>query len=171
MIIPKGKVRFPLSDLAVGEHEIRINAWDIANNNSEGFTQFTVVESEKVALERVLNYPNPFTTNTCFMFQHNMGSQDLDVLVSIYTISGRLVKTIETRVYSEGFKLGRENCIEWDGNDDFGDPLAKGTYIYKVKVRANGMVTANSGKDDAPATTTGEILKGESSFEKLVILK
>jgi hypothetical protein len=166
----KGKVRFPLSDLAVGEHEIRINAWDIANNNSEGFTKFTVVESEKVALERVLNYPNPFTTNTCFMFQHNMGSQDLDVLVSIYTISGRLVKTIETRVYSEGFELGRENCIEWNGNDDFGDPLAKGTYIYKVKVRANGMVTANGGKDDSPATT-GEVLKGESGFERLVILK
>lgn len=166
----KGKVRFPLSDLEVGEHEIRVNAWDISNNNSEGFTSFTVVESERVALERVLNYPNPFTTSTCFMFQHNMGSQDLDVLVSIYTISGRLVKTIETRVFSEGFELGRENCIEWDGNDDFGDPLAKGTYIYKVKVRANGIVTANSGKDDSPATTS-EVLKGESSFEKLVILK
>ena len=168
----KGKVRFPLKDLEVGEHEIKVTAWDVANNDAEGLTKFVVVEDEKLALERVLNYPNPFTSNTCFMFQHNMGAQDLDVLVNIYTVSGRLVKTIEQRIFSEGYELSRNDCVEWDGRDDFGDPLAKGVYIYKVKVRATGITQNIGGDNKNEATTTSDsMLTGESDFERLVILK
>ncbi len=153
----RGEVRFPLRDLAVGRHEIRVTAWDVANNASQGYTEFLVVEDEKVVLDHVLNYPNPFTTSTCFFFEHNLHGQDLDILVQIYTVSGRLVKSIEQRIFSPGDRLSRDNCIAWDGRDDFGEPLAKGVYLYKVKVRSAG---------------SGEtLLEGESDFEKLVILK
>ncbi len=153
----KGEARFPLSKLAEGRHEVKITAWDIANNSSEGFTEFIVASSEELALKQVLNYPNPFTTSTCFMFEHNFHGQELDVLIHIYTVSGRLVKTLEERIFSEGDRLSRENCLRWDGRDDYGDPLAKGIYLYKVKVRS---------------VNTGNItLEGQSDFEKLVILK
>jgi hypothetical protein len=152
----KGEVRFPLSNLAEGLHEIKVTAWDIANNVSEGYTEFLVVTSAEVALEHVLNYPNPFTNSTCFMFEHGRAGQELDVLVQIYTVSGRLVKTLEERIFSVGDRLSRDNCLQWDGTDDFGDPLAKGVYLYKVKVR----------------NQLGEAVQsGESEFEKLVILK
>lgn len=152
----KGEVRFPLSGLAEGLHEIKVTAWDIANNVSEGYTEFLVVTSAEVALEHVLNYPNPFTTSTCFMFEHGRAGQELDVMVQIYTVSGRLVKTLEERIFSAGDRLSRDNCLQWDGTDYFGDPLAKGVYLYKVKVR----------------NQLGEAVQsGESEFEKLVILK
>jgi flagellar hook assembly protein FlgD len=134
-----------------------VRAWDIANNPSEGFTEFVVVTSEEMALSHVLNYPNPFTTSTCFMFEHNQAAVDLDVMVQIYTVSGRLIKTLEERIISATGRLGNDNCLQWDGRDDYGDPLAKGVYIYKVKVKS-----ANGGDFE---------LKGESDFEKLVILK
>ncbi|MEK7256688.1 MAG: type IX secretion system sortase PorU, partial [Bacteroidota bacterium] len=153
----KGEVRYPLYNLAEGRHEIKVNAWDIANNPAEGFTEFVVVTSEKLALEHVLNYPNPFTTSTCFMFELSQKGVELDVLVQIYTVSGRLIKTLEERIIAAGSRLGRGNCVEWNGRDEFGEPLAKGVYLYKVKVRS-----ANTGE------TT---LQGESDFEKLVILK
>lgn len=151
----KGLVRYPMSKLPEGRHRIRVKAWDVSNNSGEGLTEFIVASSEGIALRRVLNYPNPFTDNTCFQFDHNMAGQQLDVLVQIYTVSGRLVKTIDHTMFSDG-ALRRDDCIHWDGRDDFGDRLANGVYLYKVKVRAN----AGTGN-----------LNGESEFEKLVILK
>lgn len=139
--------------LEEGRHQIRVSAWDVANNNSEGFTEFVVASSEGIALEHVLNFPNPFTDQTCFQFDHNFENVSLDVLVQIYTISGRLVKTIEASMLSDG-ALRRDDCIQWDGRDDYGDRLGRGVYLYKVKVRAPDLD-----------------LKGESDFSKLVILK
>ena len=153
----KGEVRYPLYTLAEGRHQIKVQAWDIANNPAEGYTEFLVVTSAEVALKHVLNYPNPFTTSTCFMFEHNQAGQDLDIMVQIYTVSGRLIKTLEERINSTGYRLGSGDCIQWDGRDDYGDPLAKGVYVYKVKVRS--------------ANTGDVLLEGESDFEKLVILK
>jgi hypothetical protein len=48
------------------------------------------------------------------------------------TVSGKLVRSINEMVKTEGF---RSQGIPWDGRDDFGDQLAKGVYIYTVKVR------------------------------------
>lgn len=152
----QGRVRYPLYKLAEGRHEVKVIAWDIANNASQGYTEFIVANSGKVALSHVLNYPNPFTDRTCFQFDHNLANQQMDVLIQIFTISGRLVKTLEQNMLSDG-TIRRDDCIEWDGHDDYGDRLARGVYLYKVKVRAG-----STGIDN---------LKGESEFEKLVILK
>ena len=152
----KGTVRFPLKDIEPGIHEIKVKAWDSANNSAEGSTEFIVAESAAIALTNVLNYPNPFVNRTCFMFDHNQAG-DIDVLVSIYTVAGRLVKTIEERIDGATGKVTRENCLEWDGKDDFGDDLAQGVYLYKVRLR-NSSTGVISGKK-------------ESEFEKLVIIK
>lgn len=148
----KGTVRFPLKDLSPGTHQIKVKAWDIFNNSSEGLTEFIVATSEKIALERILNYPNPFTTSTTFQFVHNLTpGQLLDVQIRIFTISGRLVKTIEEQVVSEGNTV---RGITWDGRDEYGGHLARGVYVYKVNIRPQ----------DSSRT-------GNSGFEKLVILK
>ena len=153
----RGEVRFPMAELEEGRHTIRVRAWDVANNSAEGYTEFIVAGSAEVALKHVLNYPNPFVNATCFQFEHNMENQELDVQVDVYTVSGRLVKTLEQRIISEGSRLSNGNCIQWDGRDDFGDPLAKGVYLYKVRVEA-----LNTGEAE---------IKGESEFQKLVILR
>jgi len=152
----RGTVRYPLAKLAEGRHTMRVKAWDVANNSAEGYTEFIVAASEQIALEHVLNYPNPFTDRTCFQFDHNMAGQELDVLIQIYTISGRLVKSLEHMMVSDG-AMRLDDCIDWDGRDDYGDRLARGVYLYKVKVRSR--LTGNN------------TLNGESDFEKLVILK
>ncbi|MCB9294712.1 MAG: type IX secretion system sortase PorU [Lewinellaceae bacterium] len=152
----RGTVRYPLSKLPEGRHSIRVKAWDVANNSSEGYTEFVVAASEEVALERVLNYPNPFTDWTCFQFDHNLPNQELEVLIQVFAVSGRLVKTIEASVFSDG-AIRRDDCIGWDGRDDYGGRLARGVYLYKVKVRASN--------------TGNMLLSGQSAFEKLVILK
>ncbi len=153
----KGEVRYPLSKLEEGRHAIRVKAWDIANNSAEGYTEFVVASSGKIALKHVLNYPNPFIDNTCFQFEHNLAEVEMDVLIHIFTVSGRLIKTIEERILPAGYILAGNDCIKWDGKDDFGDQLARGVYLYKVNLR-----TVNTGSTE---------INGESSFEKLVLLK
>ena len=92
-----------------------------------------VVGDESLTLKNVLNYPNPFVSYTQFWFTHNRPFEPLDVQVQILTITGKIVKTINQSVLTEGF-LSRE--ITWDGKDDFGDKIGKGVYIYKLTVKS-----------------------------------
>lgn len=152
----KGQAIYPLRNLSAGRHTLQVKGWDVANNSGDGFTEFVVAESGKAALAHVLNYPNPFTTNTYFQFEHNLAGQVLDVQVNIFSVSGRLVKTIQQTVLNnDGYRVSSE--IQWDGNDEYGDPLARGVYLYRVKVRGT----------DASGTSN----TAQSDFEKLVILK
>ncbi len=48
----------------------------------------------KVALDHVLNYPNPFVNRTTFQFDHNKSGQNLKVQVVIMTVSGKIVKPL-----------------------------------------------------------------------------
>ena len=144
-----GKVLYQLKDLSEGRHTLSLKAWDIYNNSSDAYTEFIVAESASLALSNLLNYPNPFTTKTRFMFDLNVCCQLLTVEIRIFTVSGKLVKCLNKYVSSDGFHVDN---IEWDGRDDFGDPIGKGTYIYKVNVK----------------TQEGETV---DAIEKLVILK
>ncbi len=127
-----GEVRYQFQGLSPGKHTLEMKVWDVNNNSGTAKLEFIVQEKEVPMLEHVYNYPNPFTTRTSFMFEHNQSCNQLDVQVQIYTISGRLVKTIQQQVKTQGF---RSEGIEWDGKDDFGDQLAKGVYVYRLKVK------------------------------------
>jgi hypothetical protein len=127
-----GEVRYQFQGLSAGKHTLELKVWDVNNNSGTAKLEFIVQEKEVPMLAHVYNYPNPFTTRTSFMFEHNQSCNQLDVQVQVYTISGRLVKTIQQQVKTQGF---RSEGIEWDGKDDFGDQLAKGVYVYRLKVK------------------------------------
>lgn len=144
-----GSIEYPFSQLEEGNHSIKLKAWDVYNNSSEEYLEFVVAKSAKLALRNVLNYPNPFTNFTFFHFEHNQPGSQIDIIIQIFTISGRLVKTIETSSFSQGYK---PEPIPWNGLDDYGDNIGRGVYLYRVKIRSeNGQVA--------------------EKYEKLVILK
>ncbi len=134
-----GTVRYQMNEQGIGKHTLMLRAWDINNNHAEKEITFEVVSDEKLTLSHVLNYPNPFTTHTDFYFEHNRSGGIFDIQVQIYTISGKLLKTIHDTQYLEG---NRSNPISWDGLDDFGDKIGKGVYMYRLRVREQGMETA-----------------------------
>ncbi len=145
----KGEVRYPFSNLAIGNHNLTVKAWDIYDQSTVANTEFVVTNNAKLALNHVFNYPNPFTTHTEFMFEHNMPCSELNVSIQIYSVSGKLVKNIFQQVQTTGYRV---DGIAWDGLDDYGSPIGKGVYVYKVTVRdANGDVA--------------------NKFEKLVVLR
>jgi hypothetical protein len=128
-----GTIRYPFSKLEDGKHTLSLRAWDVYNNSSTEMIEFVVAESANLALQNVLNYPNPFTTYTRFMFEHNKPCETLNVMIQVFTVSGRVIKTLESVVLCDGF---RSESIEWDGTDDFGDRIGRGVYVYRLKVTA-----------------------------------
>ena len=127
-----GSIKYPLRDLEPGLHTINFKAWDVFNNSSSTEIQFLVHDqNDKLVISNVLNYPNPFINYTEFWFNHN-SSDVLDVIIQIFTVSGKLVKTITQQTNISGSSLSRD--VIWDGRDEYGDRLAKGVYVYKLKV-------------------------------------
>ncbi|MCK5079412.1 MAG: T9SS type A sorting domain-containing protein, partial [Bacteroidales bacterium] len=128
-----GVIRYPYSALAEGSHTLKLKVWDVHNNSTESYTEFVVAESAELAIDHVLNYPNPFTTSTAFYFDHNQPNTMLEVQVQIFTVSGRLIKTLDEFVITNGY---RSEPMYWDGLDDFGDRIGRGVYVYKLRVRS-----------------------------------
>lgn len=136
-----GKVSYPFRDLEPGLHTLSLKAWDVYNNSSTTEIQFIVFDKDQdLVIDNVLNYPNPFIDYTEFWFNHN-SPDALDVSVQIFTISGKLVRTLNGQSNNSGCcgnsATALSKDIVWDGRDDFGDKIGKGVYIYKLKVRSN----------------------------------
>ena len=132
-----GEVVYNLRDLEPGLHTISVRAFDVYNNVVTSEIQFVVYdENESLVVKNVLNYPNPFVSYTEFWFNHN-SSDPLDIMVQIFTVSGKLVRTLRgvssSGVYGSN-SLSRD--VIWDGTDDFGEKVGKGTYVYKLKVKS-----------------------------------
>ncbi|MFM7023571.1 MAG: type IX secretion system sortase PorU [Flavobacteriales bacterium] len=136
----KGKIEYRLEDLSEGRHTVEAKVWDTYNNSSRAYTEFIVSTDANTALEHVLNYPNPFTTRTGFYFEHNQVGKNLEVTLQIFTVSGKLIKTINEAVYADEKRVGP---IEWDGLDDYGDAIGRGVYIYKIKVKSDNGTSDN----------------------------
>ena len=131
-----GSLSYPFRNLEPGLHILSLKAWDVYNNASTKEIQFTVFDqNESLEITNVLNYPNPFINYTEFWFNHN-SSGVLDVSIQIFTISGKLIKTINSQTNASGSTSSLSRNISWDGTDDFGSKIGKGVYIYKLNVKS-----------------------------------
>ncbi len=139
-----GSVVFPLSDLSPGRHTILLKVWDVYNNSSEVQLSFVVVDNGGIVLSNLYNYPNPFSTDTYFRFDHNLPDTPFSVELSIYTLSGQLVKVIKKDEYSTGFSI---NPIHWNREGNDGHRLGHGIYIYRVLIRTkDGRIAQKTAK-------------------------
>ena len=126
-----------------GKYKLMVRARDASNNASgKGSGDFDYVISFEVisaqTITEVLNYPNPFSTSTRFVFTLT-GSEVPDFMkIQIFTIDGRIVREIFMHELGP-IRIGK-NITEfaWDGTDEFGDKLASGVYLYRVFTKNDG---------------------------------
>lgn len=132
----KSRVLFRPGLLDDGEYSLRVQGYDTKGNKA-GKTEYVIhfnVVNEK-AISQVLNYPNPFSTSTKFVYTLTGNELPYRFEIHIYTITGKLVKVIdllETGDVRYGYNISE---TAWDGTDDFGDLLANGVYLYKAVVK------------------------------------
>ena len=137
----KGTITFPFSSLPNGTHTLALRVWNVYDNTTQASTEFNVESQSNLQLQHVLNYPNPFTTHTQFFFEINEVCDVMNVEIQIFSVSGKLVKNINTSVKSDSY---RSQPIDWDGRDDYGDKIGKGVYIYHIKVRTSSGTSADT---------------------------
>ncbi|MDE0635682.1 MAG: T9SS type A sorting domain-containing protein [Candidatus Poribacteria bacterium] len=75
------------------------------------------------------NYPNPFNPETWIPYQL---SQDSPVSISIYDMTGKLIRTLSLGFQSAGFYNNRERAAYWDGRNALGERVASGVYFYQL---------------------------------------
>ena len=140
----RGRIVYNLSGLIDGTHNLTVKAWDNYNNSSEKSVLFLVKSGENFILNNLINYPNPFFTETNITAEHNRPDADLDITVNIYSMNGELIKIIKTSASPTGYVLPP---IRWNGNDDGGRRVGRGIYPYSVTITTNsGETTRVSGR-------------------------
>jgi hypothetical protein len=122
-----------------GTYSLDVKATDRSNNVSgqvDYKIQYEVIN--KPMITEVLNYPNPFSTSTKFVFTITGSEVPQTLKIQIMTITGKVVKEI-SREELGYLHIGR-NISEyaWDGTDQYGGKLANGVYYYHVVTRLNG---------------------------------
>ncbi len=126
-----GSVSYPVTeDLGYGDHTVTVRAFDVFNNEAQASATFNVQTDTALTLMNVYNYPNPFRNSTAFTFQRTDAGgsgEPVNVTIKVFTLSGRLIKTIKAYGITDTFVK-----IEWNGLDNEGDRLANGVYLYKV---------------------------------------
>ena len=75
------------------------------------------------------NYPNPFNPETWIPYQL---SKDSLTSISIYDITGKLIRTLSLGFQSAGFYNSQSRAAYWDGRNAVGEPVASGVYFYTL---------------------------------------
>ncbi len=132
-----GKIT-PLTD---GNYTLRVQGRDQVGNTAaktEAYYEINFEVVSKSTVTQVLNYPNPFSTSTRFVYTLTGAETPELFQIHIYTISGKMVKVIDLLELGEA-KVGKNiTNYAWDGTDDYGDRLANGVYLYRVVTKYQG---------------------------------
>jgi len=133
-----GSLEFSLPDMEAGGHTFKIRAWDNANNPS--VTSFDALTSaaEAIALEGVMNWPNPMEEQTEFFFDLTESAESVEL--QIFTLAGRLIYHDR----ATDLTVGPNRVFYWNGRDTDGDRVAEGVYIYKLTARSHTMSSSSS---------------------------
>ena len=75
------------------------------------------------------NYPNPFNPETWIPYQL---AKPAEVSISIYTVEGKLVRTLDLGHQSGGIYESRSRAAYWDGKNKLGETVASGVYFYTL---------------------------------------
>jgi len=149
---------------ADGRYILTVQASDKSDNRSgdnDYKVSFEVLN--KPTITEVLNYPNPFTTSTRFVFTLTGREPPTHMRIQIMTVTGRVVR--EVRMHEIGpVRIGRNiSEFAWDGTDEFGDRLGRGVYMYRVIAQLNGQ--------DIEYRATGASEYFHKGFGKMYLLR
>lgn len=133
------KIVYPALFEKDGKYTLFVQGSDRSGNASgdmEYRISFEVIHESMITY--MMNYPNPFSTSTKFVFTLTGNEAPDEMIIQIMTVSGKVVREI-TEDQLGPIQIGRNiSEYSWDGTDEFGDPLANGVYLYTVKAQING---------------------------------
>jgi hypothetical protein len=135
----KARIEWRPNFASDGKYELTVRAKD-RSSNASGSVQYSISFEviNKSTITNVLNYPNPFSTRTHFVFTLTGSKVPDEFRIQIMTITGKVIKDIRKDELGP-IRIGK-NVTEytWDGTDEFGDRLGNGIYLYRVMTKIGG---------------------------------
>ena len=126
-------------DPAGDEYELIVKGTDRSGNKAgamEYRVTFKVIS--KPMISNLLNYPNPFSTSTAFVFTLTGSEIPQNLKIQILTVTGKIVREI-TKDELGPIRIGRNITeFKWDGTDQYGQKVANGVYLYRFVTSLNG---------------------------------
>jgi hypothetical protein len=158
------KISYPAYFEKDGMYTLLVQGTDRSGNLSgdlEYKISFEVIHESSISY--LMNYPNPFSTSTRFVFTLTGSEVPDEIIIQIMTVTGRVIREI-TEDELGIIQIGR-NITEyaWDGTDEFGDPLANGVYLYTVKAQING--------EDIKHRSSGADVHFKKEFGKMYLMR
>ncbi|MDR2907958.1 MAG: type IX secretion system sortase PorU, partial [Bacteroidales bacterium] len=118
-----GELYYPMFDLPVGKHNLKVKVWNIFNISTVDTIEFEVIEKTEPYIAKAYNYPNPVRDFTKFYFTHNAPKKIKRVEIDIFDVSGRWMTRLSKSMYTEGFAI---EPIEWNTTNSQGYRLRQG---------------------------------------------
>ncbi|MGB0430993.1 MAG: FlgD immunoglobulin-like domain containing protein, partial [Bacteroidia bacterium] len=135
----KAKIEYKPNLLSDGNYILKVQLKD-ASGNTSGIAAYKV-QFEVVGNSTITNffpYPNPFSTEMRFVFTLTGEKEPDDIIIQILTVSGKVVREI-TKNELGPIKIGHNtSTFAWNGTDTYGNKLANGVYLYRVKTVIDG---------------------------------
>lgn len=116
-----------------GIYTLIIKAKD-ASGNASGDIDYSIAFQiiTKSSISNILNYPNPFSTQTQFVYTLTGETPPTYFKIQIMTVSGKVVREI-TQDELGALKIGTHRTdYVWKGVDEYGNQLANGVYLYRI---------------------------------------
>ena len=161
----KSKIEWNAKFTMDGIYKLTVKAWDKSDNRSGGneYTiEFEVISKQTVT--NMMNWPNPFSTKTHFVFTLTGSELPAYIKIQIFNISGKVVREITMDELGPLY-IGRNvTDYAWDGKDQFGDQLANGVYFYRV-------FTKNAGLTDVEIRDSGADQYFKKGFGKMYLMR
>ena len=138
----KGSTYYNIPELSEGPHTLTFRAWDVLNNPSTAKLSFNVVKGLQPEITSVSCTNNPATTSTTFIVTHNFMGSQVDLVIDVFDMSGRLLWQ-----HSEsGVSSSNAYTVSWDLTVDGGARLQTGVYLYRVRLSSDGGSQATKAK-------------------------
>lgn len=150
-----GTASYTLPNLSEGAHTVSVSAADnlaaglsAGQHRSRASLDFTVVAQPTLRIRHAYLFPNPTASGPGHgggQFVVDAPGDSVNVLLRIYTASGKLIRTL-TRFGGLGHVQ-----LPWDGLDEEGERLANGVYFFRVHVNLRDADGSSSAAQKADA--------------------
>jgi len=121
----QGSLEAALGSLSEGAHTLELRASDGLLNRSSVAMSFTVLSTSGLTIWQAFPYPCPSSGGLSLNWmQSGEGSVDIE----IFTVNGLRILRERNIPAEAGY-----NSWWWDGADADGDPVASGSYIYRIR--------------------------------------